>query len=188
MPGPATSLRRLPRTALRPLPRHRWVECGDRRDQGCGVTRSETRGPVALLAPSGSAVARVAASGPGERGSGSEERRPLPQSGRVVATPGTAATSSQEPGGFGKHAERPVKRRSGRSPDPTLRRSRPFGCRGAHGPLAAEDVQASPGGTSYGSEWSKPAYSSDETRCRGFRPAEAGEGACGPLRSPKGGA
>jgi hypothetical protein len=35
---------------------------------------------------------------------------------------------------------------------------------------------------------SKPAYSSDETRCRGFRPAEAGEGACGPLRSPKGGA
>ena len=32
---------------------------------------------------------------------------------------------------------------------------------------------------------SKPAYSSDGIRCRGFRPAEAGEGACGPLRSPE---
>lgn len=32
---------------------------------------------------------------------------------------------------------------------------------------------------------SKPAYSSDGIRCRGLRPAEAGEGACGPLRSPE---
>lgn len=31
----------------------------------------------------------------------------------------------------------------------------------------------------------EPAYSSDGIRCRGFRPAEAGEGACGPLRSPE---
>jgi hypothetical protein len=32
---------------------------------------------------------------------------------------------------------------------------------------------------------SERAYSSDGIRCRGFRPAEAGEGACGPLRSPE---
>jgi hypothetical protein len=52
-------------------------------------------------------------------------------------------------------------------------------------PLAATAGRPAPG-----SGWAvlgkgKPAYSSDGIRCGGFRPAEAGEGACGPLRSPE---
>ncbi len=187
MPGPATSLRRLPQSTLRPLPRHRWGRLSDRRAPGCSVTCSETRTLVALLTRSGSGVARVAASGPGADGRSPERvLRPRPRRGTVVATPGAAATCSWAPSAFCEHAESPVKRRSGCSPDRPRRRRRPFGCRGAYRPLAAEDVRPLPADGSYGSEWSKPAYSSDETRCRGFRPAEAGEGACGPLRSPRG--
>ena len=62
-----------------------------------------------------------------------------------------------------------------------VRVQRRSGCSG----VPADGAPRADGHTSTPCLGSEPAYSPDEIRCRGSVMGEAGEGACGPLRSPK---